>query len=442
MDKILPHNIDSEKIVIASIISDVNAYSEVSQILSSEMFYDQFHGILYKEIEKQSKQGRVPDIIFLSEKFRNDAGSISRIVDISDHYSIDYYDHALNIQEKFVRRKLWAIGAQLSSDVFLGTKETQELLVSLQKDLSLINQDVSASEITTLKDAIDGVYRQIENNLNGEQLTGTDTGFIDLNKASGGLQGSDLIIIAGETSSGKTSMALALVDAAAKQGEGVAVYSMEMKKEQCAARLLSMNSGVPSSQILFTRLDENYIEIIDQGVNKIYNLPVYFDDNSTSNIDNIIASIRAMKSKHNISGAVVDYLQILNVNQKSMNKEQAMGDVARRLKNLAKELDIWIIALSQLNRDAQNPVPNLNRLRDSGQIAEAADIVMFIYRPELYGKFYQEPFSNHNTKGTALIDIAKGRNIGLLKFICTFDPSTTHFRELSNISLCTEITPF
>lgn len=442
MDKILPHNIDSEKIVIASIISDVNAYSEISQILSSEMFYDQFHGMLYKEIEKQSKQGRVPDIVFLSEKFRNDAGSIGRIVDISDHYSIDYYDHALNIQEKFVRRKLWAIGAQLSSDVFSSTKETQELLVSLQKDLSLINQDVSASEITTLKDAINGVYRQIENNLKGEQLTGTDTGFKDLNKASGGLQGSDLIIIAGETSSGKTSMALALVDAAAKQGEGVAVYSMEMKKEQCAARLLSMNSGVPSSQILFTRLDENYIEIIDQGVNKIYNLPVYFDDNSTSNIDNIIASIRAMKSKHNISGAVVDYLQILNVNQKSMNKEQAMGDVARRLKNLAKELDIWVVALSQLNRDTQNPVPNINRLRDSGQIAEAADIVMFIYRPELYGKFYQEPFSNHNTKGTALIDIAKGRNIGLLKFICAFDSSTTHFKELSNISEYTEITPF
>lgn len=443
MDKILPHNKDSEKIVIGSIISDVNAYSEVSQILSPEMFYDQFHATLYKEIEKQSKQGRVPDIVFLSERYKNDPGSIGKIIDISDHFSVDYYNHALNIQEKYLRRKLWAIGMQLSADIFSETKDTQDILLSLQKDLSLLTQDIASSDITTLRDAIDGVYKQIEANMQGGTLTGTDTGFKEINKASGGLQKSDLIVIAGETGSGKTSMALALVDSASKNGDGVAFYSMEMKKEQCAARLLSMNSGVPSNQILFTPLDENYFEIIDRGVNKIYNLPIFFDDNSTSNIDKIIASIRAMKSRHDISGAVVDYLQILNVNQKSQNKEQAMGDVARRLKNLAKELNIWIIALSQLNRDTQNPVPNLNRLRDSGQIAEAADIVMFVYRPEMYGKFYQEPFSSYNTKGTALIDIAKGRNIGLLKFICSFDAKTTHFAELGEqIPAYEEETPF
>lgn len=443
MDKILPHNKDSEKIVIGSIISDVNAYAEVSQILSPEMFYDQFHATLYKEIEKQGKQGRVPDIVFLSERYKNDPGSIGKIIDISDHFSVDYYNHALNIQEKYLRRKLWAIGMQLSSDIFSETKDTQDLLLSLHKDLSLLTQDVASSDITTLKDAIDGVYKQIDANMRGGTLTGTDTGFKEINKASGGLQKSDLIVIAGETGSGKTSMALALVDSASKNGDGVAFYSMEMKKEQCAARLLSMNSGIPSNQILFSPLDDNYFEIIDRGVNKIYNLPIFFDDNSTSNIDKIIASIRAMKSRHDISGAVVDYLQILNVNQKSANKEQAMGEVARRLKNLSKELDIWVIALSQLNRDAQNPVPNLNRLRDSGQIAEAADIVMFVYRPEMYGKFYQKPFSNYSTKGTALIDIAKGRNIGLLKFICSFDAKTTHFQELSdNIPEYSEPTPF
>ena len=239
-----------------------------------------------------------------------------------------------------------------------------------------------------MNDAIKDVYRQIETNLKGENLTGTDTGFSEINKVSGGLQRGDLIIIAGETSMGKTSLALSMIDKASKQGEAVAMYSMEMTKVQCAARLLSMNSGVPSNQILFSKLDSNYIEQVDRGTGKIQNLPIYFDDNSTSNIDNIIASIRSMKSKYDISGAVIDYLQILNVNTKTQNKEQAMGDVARRLKNLAKELNIWVIALSQLNRDSFNPVPNLNRLRDSGQIAEAADIVMFVYRPEIYGKFF------------------------------------------------------
>lgn len=441
MNRQLPHNLDSEKIVIGSILSDVNAYSEVTPVLQAEMFYNQFHKELYEEIEKQAKKGKVPDLVLLCDKYSGNTTAISNIVDISDHFSVDYYDHALNIQEKFVRRRLWALGSQLANDVH-SPKDTNELLNSIQRDLSLINQEVASSEVATLNDAIKGVYKQIETNLKGESLTGTDTGFKEINKASGGLQKSDLIIIAGETSMGKTSLALSMIDQASKQGEAVAMYSMEMTKEQCAARLLSMNSGVPSNQILFSKLDSEYIEQVDKGTGKIQNLPIYFDDRSTSNIDNIIASIRSMKSKFDISGAVIDYLQILNVNTKSSNKEQAMGDVARRLKNLAKELNIWVIALSQLNRDNFNPVPNLNRLRDSGQIGEAADIVMFVYRPEYYGKFFPEPFNHYETKGKAMIDVAKGRNIGLLKFICDFDAKTTHFKELNEYTRHEEETPF
>ena len=139
-----------------------------------------------------------------------------------------------------------------------------------------------------------------------------------------------------------------------------------------------------------------------------------------------------MKFKYGISGAIVDYLQILSVNMKGSNTEQQMGEAARRLKNLAKELDIWIVALSQLNRDSINPVPSLARLRASGQIAEAADVVMLIYRPELYGKYYPEPFQNADTHGTAMIDIAKGRNIGLAKFLVRFEAANTRFSEMES----------
>lgn len=436
MDRVLPHNLDSERIVLGSIMGDVNAFSEVSTILQADMFYDKFHKEIYENILDLSGKGKPTDMVMITEMHKNDHKAMMRIVDISGCFSVDYYEHAQNIQEKYIRRQLWVLGTQLSSDIF-SSKETTDLVFGLQKGLEGINQNVSKSEACALKDAINSVYKQIENNLKGEYITGTDTGFSDINKASGGIQKSDLIIIAGETSAGKTAISLAIADTAAKTGNPIAIYSMEMKKEQCAARLLSMNSGVPSNQILYSKLDENYLDVVDGGVRKIYDLPIYFDDNSTSNIDMIIASIRSMKIKYGLSGAVVDYLQILNVNQKSQNKEQAMGDVARRLKNLAKELDIWIIALSQLNRDMQNPVPNLNRLRDSGQIAEAADIVMFVYRPEVYGKYYPEPFANRSTKGTAMIDIAKGRNIGLLKFICGFDAKTTKFYELNG----TEVIP-
>lgn len=215
----------------------------------------------------------------------------------------------------------------------------------------------------------------------------------------------------------------------------IAFYSMEMKKEQIAARMISIASGVPANEILFSKLDSGQIISIDKGAAKVMDYPVYFDDRSTSNIETILSSIRMMKIKYGIKGVIVDYLQILNVNMKGTNKEQQMGDVARRLKNIAKELDIWIIALSQLNRDLQNPVPSLGRLRDSGQIAEAADMVILIYRPEVYGKRYPEEFANSDTQGTAMIDVAKGRNVGLMKFIVGFKKENTNFYDLDDVPI-------
>ena len=188
---------------------------------------------------------------------------------------------------------------------------------------------------------------------------------------------------------------------------------------------------------MYSRLTDSQIQAIDKRIGKLSGKSIYFDDRSTSNIDTIISSIRYMKLKFDIDGAIIDYLQILNVNMKGANKEQQMGDVARRLKNLAKELDIWIIALSQLNRDTMNPVPTIARLRDSGQIAEAADVVILVYRPEYYDKSrrYPDPFSNASTEGTAMIDIAKGRNIGILRFICGFNAATTCFFNLDSVPL-------
>ena len=215
----------------------------------------------------------------------------------------------------------------------------------------------------------------------------------------------------------------------------IAFYSMEMKKEQIAARMISIASGVPSNEILFSKLDSGQILQIDKGVSQVEHYEVYFDDRSTSNIETILSSIRMMKIKYGVKGVIVDYLQILNVNMKGTNKEQQMGDVARRLKNIAKELDIWVIALSQLSRDNMNPQPSLSRLRDSGQIAEAADMVILIYRPEVYGKTYPDDFSTYDTKGTAMIDVAKGRNVGLMKFIVGFKKENTNFYDLDEVPI-------
>lgn len=426
----LPHDKELEAAVLGTIISNRYGYDKVRDIVNEECFHDTFHRqvfLIFKEIEAK---GNEPDAIAIASEYRRQynelkAFEVTALCDNSETANI--YTHTCRLGDLAVRRNLIELGQ------FLQTKGgiEQEDIADLARHAGDCLGNMFArtdNPVTTIRDAVKGVYDIIDRNKSGgSPLTGSPTGFPELDRQAGGLQKSDLIIVAGETSQGKTSFTLSLLNNTVKHGTKVAVYSLEMKKEQLAARLMAMESGIPASQLLYMPLEDKKFRQLDKSVNSLCNACILFDDRSTSNIDTIIHSIRTMVLRHGIDGAVIDYLQILNVNTKMLNKEQQMADVARRLKNLAKELDIWIIALSQLNRDAANPLPTLNRLRDSGQIGEAADIVAFVYRPEYYGRSFPEPFGKYDTAGMALIDVAKGRNIGLLKFLAAFDKKTTRF---------------
>ena len=231
---------------------------------------------------------------------------------------------------------------------------------------------------------------------------------------------------------------------AIQHGEGVAFYSMEMMPVQLTARISAMRSGVSSTRILRNRLSIDEFNRIGEGMKDVDMSKLYFDGKSNSSLDSILMSIRRMKLKKDIKGAVVDYLQLVRPDNAKQNREQAIGDIARSLKNLAKELNIWIILISQLSRDRQNPRPTLARLRDSGQIEEAADVIYLIYRAK-DGQRYPEPFADVPTHGTAMISVAKGRHIGTTQFICGFRPDTTSFypvtaQELAEISAGTSPT--
>lgn len=430
-DQILPHDLDVERLVLGTLMTERSALSEVREILNEDCFYDNLHRDIFKSILSIADRGERPDLVSVANELRKTSTEVDvyRLSCISENITFDIYQHAALLHDKGKRRRFWEIGQYLTQNAFSETEDIVDVLAGANDMLAGVLSS-SVSSVSTMPDAIKGVYNQIEKNcLNTAELTGTPTGLYEYDKKSGGLQRSDLIIIAAETSQGKTSLALTISMNAALKGARLAIYSMEMKKEQLAARMMAMQSGIPANEILYSRMMPWQFEKLDKSIASIYDVGILFDDRSTSNIDIIIASIRSMVTKYQIEGAVIDYLQILNVNMKGTNKEQQMGEVARRLKNLAKELDIWIIALSQLNRDAVNPVPNLNRLRDSGQIAEAADVVLLIYRPEYYNKAYPEPFQDKITDGTALLDVAKGRNTGLLKFICYFDKRTTLFSD-------------
>lgn len=427
-------DIDCEKSVLSSIIYGNGDLNDVREILSEDCFYAEKNKQVYRAILSVADSGEKVDLLSVVAELKKQNSEISAIELAEMGTSFTSYElsrDSKRLRELDMRRKLWLVGMELSSSCTKEIGDVGEIMQHTKDKLEGIFCNVETG-VSTLRDIIKKLFDIMSQNANQQGcLTGTTTGFKNFDE-KGGLQPGNLIIVAGETSQGKTSLALSMAYNAIQSGDKVAFYSMEMTNEELGARLLAINSGVSSSDILYnSRLGEEKLKLIDYSAGVLKYDNMFFDDRSTSNIDTILVSIRSMKIKHNIKGAIVDYMQILNVNMKNTNKEQAMGDIARRLKNLAKELGIWIIALSQLNRNSDNPVPNLNRLRDSGQIAEAADVVVFVYRAEYYGKSFPEPFENVDTENKAMIDIAKGRNIGTSRFLCHFDKKNTFFSDIT-----------
>ena len=432
----------AEQYVIGSLLVDPTAYTLVSQYLDEDCFYDPMCRDIWKAVDNMGKQGMPIDVISVSAELSKQKSNVTALdlmnisAQIASSAHVEY--HAIRLQDLGRRRKLWVVGQQLSkvglSEEILTADAHQEAIESIGVVFE------KADGVFTLNDAMNSLNEiMVKNATVGGVTTGTKTGMERFDE-KGGLQKSDLIIVAGETSQGKTSLALCMTRHAIENGAKVAFYSMEMTKEQLTARLLSAKTNIPANNILYSgSLAPSEIRMIDDARGKLPGENLFFDDKSTSNIDSILLSIRMLKMQKDIDGAVVDYLQILNVNSRStsFSREQAMGDAARRFKNLAKELNIWIIALSQLSRDSNCPEPNLNRLRDSGQIGEAADVVILVYRAEYYNRAYPAPFDNKDdypTDGTAMIDVAKGRNIGTFKFFMGFNKNTTNFFKTNLIN--------
>lgn len=438
----LVNDLKAEQYVIGSLLVDPTAYTLVSQYLDEDCFYEPMCRDIWKAVDNMGKQGMPIDVISVSAELSKQKSNVTALdlmnisAQIASSAHVEY--HAIRLQDLGRRRKLWVVGQQLSkvglSEEILTADAHQEAIESIGGVFE------KADGVFTLNDAMNSLNEiMVKNATVGGVTTGTKTGMERFDE-KGGLQKSDLIIVAGETSQGKTSLALCMTRHAIENGAKVAFYSMEMTKEQLTARLLSAKTNIPANNILYSgSLAPSEIRMIDDARGKLPGENLFFDDKSTSNIDSILLSIRMLKMQKDIDGAVVDYLQILNVNSRStsFSREQAMGDAARRFKNLAKELNIWIIALSQLSRDSNCPEPNLNRLRDSGQIGEAADVVILIYRAEYYNRAYPAPFDNKDdypTDGTAMIDVAKGRNIGTFKFFMGFNKNTTNFFKTNLIN--------
>lgn len=433
------HDEDYERMVLGTLLTSSRAIAEVREHLTEECFYNPKHQEIYAAIKSVDDSGGSINFLTVNAALQKMGANASMedIISLTESNTTGtILEYALRIKELDIRRRLWELGQNL---IIAGTTETDDVADIQEEARRTLTEIFSSStaEVHTLSESYRELREQIFRNRQvSGQIFGTPTGFREIDRR-GGLAPTDLIVVAGETSMGKTSFATALAISAIKAGHPIAVYSMEMSNIQLTARIAAMQSGVNSRAILQDMLPDDKIAAVENAMGVLPADLCYFDDDATSSLDKIVGSIRTMVLKHGIKGAIVDYLQILNVNMKSANKEQAMGEAARRLKNLAKELNIWIIALSQLNRDRDRAEPSLDRLRDSGQIGEAADNIILIYRPSVkQGRpRYPHPFENVETSGTAFVNMAKGRNTGIYTFICGFNSETTCFYDLDQHNL-------
>lgn len=410
---------DSEELVLGSLLKS-DCWEEVS-FLTEDCFSTAVNRDIFRGVKRIIDRGEKPDILLI--RYETDI-PVSAIVDLP--MTLDVYPHARVIQEAAQKNKLTSTLESLKPD-----DSVEEMIAKVNSSIEqiLTNRE---EKIRSFSDATKDVIEIINENIKGN-TRGTLTGFTEYDRHTGGLQEGDLTIIAAASSQGKTSFALNIAKNIASEGTRLAIYSLEMSDIQLTSRIISSVSGLSSKSILYQKMSNEMIREFDTGVGKIQDLGIYFDDRSTSSIETIIQSIRKMVFKYRISGVVIDYLQILSITNKSMTEEQFLGYVTRRLKNLAKELNIWVLALSQLNRKNAENAPSLADIRASGQIVEAADNVVFIYRPELYSRSYPAPFASTSTIGTAMIDFAKGRSVGITKFILGFKQEQTLFYNLNEL---------
>ena len=427
-------NLELERMVIALLVNSYHANVETSDILFEDCFYDEKMRDIFRAIKSICGRGSVPDHMLVINELKKVNSKVTG-VDVAElcctsAMPFDIKEHALLLRDLSIRRNFRRICADSAFKADDRSVSVEAMQSECRDSLNNIF-DFDCAEDVTMEDTFkEFVNVMLTNDSRQEgEIYGTPTGFPEIDK-DGGLCATDLVVVGAETSQGKTSFATALALSAVEHGEDVAFYSMEMLPVQLTARIVAMRSGISSKHLLRDKVSVEEFDRTGDSVRGLDMSKLHFDGKSISSLDSILMSIRRKKMKLNIKGVVIDYLQLVRPENMKLNREQAIGDIARSFKNLAKELNIWIILISQLSRDRQNPVPSLARLRDSGQIEEAADVIFLIHRPR-DGQRYPEPYADVITQGTALISVAKGRNIGTSQFICGFEPTTTSFHPLS-----------
>lgn len=435
MLKMMPQSIDAEEAVIGAILVNPMSLGRIVEFLKPESFYKPAHKIIYEAVLELFRKNEPIDIVTVSEHLRNKeeleaAGGRAYINDLALNVvttaNIEFY--AKIIQEKEIKRALINAGSEIVTMAY-ENEETDNVLDNAQKLIFNIAAQKDTSDLVPIQDLVVASYEQIEDRFNNkDDLIGVTTGFYDLNALTSGLQKSDLIILAARPSMGKTAFALNLAQNVALQGKkAVAIFSLEMPKQQLVKRMLCAEAEVDTQRITSGNMQPKDWEKLVDAMTRLSDARIYIDDASGVTATDIKAKCRRLMLEEKELGLIViDYLQLMEGGGNPNDRNQQISAISRSLKGLARELDVPIIALSQLSRGVESRPdkrPMLSDLRDSGAIEQDADIVMFIYRDEYYNR------DDVENKGKAEVIIAKHRNgpVGTVELL--FQSSITKFKN-------------
>jgi replicative DNA helicase len=451
--RVPPQAVDVEKSVLGAMLIEDAAIPKAIEILTADDFYQTKHQRVFTAITSLFERGNPVDLITLTEELKrqdalDDVGGAYYLTELTTKVAsaanVEY--HARVIAEKALQRRLIETMTDLVGQAYDPTTDAFELLDQAESEIFRISETQLRRAAVSLRDVVKETLERLED-IHGREggITGVPSGFSRLDQLTSGWQRSDLIIVAARPSMGKTAFCLACARNAATHPQhpsGVAIFSLEMGAQQLAQRLLTSEARVDAQAARTGRMrDEDWLKLA-RAASRLSEAPLFIDDTPGLTVLELRAKCRRLKAEHDIGLVIVDYLQLMHasLNSRNANREQEIAHISRSLKSLAKELNVPVIALSQLNRSVENrggdKRPQLSDLRESGSIEQDADVVCFIYRAERYGITVDE--DGQSTEGLAEIIVGKQRNgpIGSVKLafvhqFARFENLTTYYDNRS-----------
>ncbi len=428
-----PHSREAEESVLGAVLLSEDAVNEVMDRVHPEDFYIPAHQAVFEAMRELFDANQAIDAVTVSEELRRrgeleKVGGIqylTRLVDIVPSTSnVAYY--AGIVEEHAKRRELIRAGSLVTEVAFDIDEDIATVMDRAEQEVLSVAERRASQTLLEVGPMFSDVLEHIESmEQRGSEITGLATGFVDLDKKLAGLQPANLVVVAARPAMGKSSLALGIAINVASQGEPVAVFSLEMSKEELVQRILSSVGKVDSMKLRSGQLGSLWKRVVD-AAGRMYKAPIFIDDSPVVTVTDIRAKCRRLRRKRGLSLVVVDYLQLMQASTRE-NRQQEISEITRNLKNLARELKVPIIAVSQLNRSLESREdkrPRLSDLRESGAIEQDADVVMFIYRHEYYHP------EDSDKRGIAEVIVAKHRAGSTGPVEMTFQPEFTRFANL------------